>query len=355
MADWTKPFDAAYRFVRVSRRSGVEGERIENMLDGTLEINMNTQTFESADVDVVGRLDVGTDLVRCYLDATFEDGTIEHVVLGTWLPSIPSRDLNDGVESATVYLDGRLAELQADSFESPVTIAAGANIIDAAARIVTDAGLDVDSVVSSVTLDTAWAFGLEDDGETDGGSKLDAVNSLMRRAGYPSASTDAMGRVALRPTRPIPTWTFREGEGATFLTDATEERDTRDVANVVLAIFETPERTTIGRAVDDSYASPYSTVNLGRRVVAKYSYNDGATQAEANAKARELLRTNQSVIRRVTLKHVHCPARVGDVVQVSWPSAGISGTYIIRKQRVEIGSAGCLTTSELRRFERAGT
>jgi hypothetical protein len=43
---------------------------------------------------------------------------------------------------------------------------------------------------------------------------------------------------------------------------------------------------------------------------------------------------------------------VGDVVQVKWPSAGINGTYVVRTQTVDIGSAGCLTQSELRAFER---
>ena len=186
--------------------------------------------------------------------------------------------------------------------------------------------------------------------------RSDAVNSLLSLAGYSAASTDALGRVVMAPyvdpDRRTPVWTFEEGINATFLSKAEEERDSRDVCNVVLAIYESDEQTTIGEAVDDDPMSPYSTVSLGRRKVAKYSYNSTATQAEADAKAAELLKTQQSTIRRVKLSHVHCPARVGDVVQVKWPSAGISGTYVVRTQTVDIGSAGCLTQSELRAFER---
>lgn len=356
MADWSQPFESAYRFVRVSRATGYETGEIDAIRGGSLVINRDTDTYESANVDTATVLDVGADLVRCYLDATFGDGSTESVCLGTWLPSVPSRDVDGAFVTSNAYLDGRLAELQDDSFEAAYSLPAGTNIVGAAAAIVTGAGLPVRVVASNATLGAPWVFGLEDEGEEDGGTKLQAVNALMRLAGYAAAHTDERGTVVLEPSQTVagndPVWTFREGLGATFLAKAEDERDTRDVANVVLAIYETEGQTTIGTAVDDDPASPYSTVTLGRRKVVKYRYNDTATQARANQKAAELLETNQSVIRRVTLSHVHNPARVGDVVSVDWPSAGISGAFIIRTQTVEIGSAGCLTTSELRRYER---
>lgn len=352
MADWTKPFEASYRFMRVSRLTGYETEQLDGFIGGTLEINQDTATFESVEAEMAEFLDIGSDLARCYLDATFEDGTVETVCLGTWLVSIPSRDVDGSFVTCTAYMDGRLQELQDDSFSAPVTVNSGENIISVAKGIAESIGLQVVATDSDKTLGTDWTFGLE----SDGGSKLDALNELLGIAGYSSASTDAMGRVILSPyvlpANRKPVWTFTEGLNATHFSKATDERDTRDVANVVLAIYETDGSTVVGEAVDDDPLSPYSTVRIGRRKVAKYTYNSTATQAEADEKAADLLATQQSTIHRVTLQHIHCPARVGDVVSVNWPSAGISGSYVIRTQSVEIGSAGCLTTSELRTFER---
>ena len=357
MADWHRPFTSAYRFVRVSRETGYELGTIDGIIDGSLTINQDTQTFESAQVNVSPTFDVGADLVRCYLDATWDDGTAESVCLGTWLVSIPSRKVDGITETGTAYLDGRLQELQDDSFDTHLTVAKGANVISYAKGIVEGCGLVAYATDSDKTLDATWRFGLDDGGEEDGGSKLDAVNALLGMANYGAASTDPLGNIVMAPYADpadrAPVWEFVEGVNATFLAKASIERDTRDVANVVIAEYETDESTTIGEAVDDDPASPYSTVSIGRRKVAKYKYNDGATQAAADAQAATLLKTAQTVINRVTLQHVHCPARVGDVVSVSWPSAGISGNYSIRTQKVDIGSAGCLTTSELRRFERA--
>ena len=356
MADWLSPFTATYRFMRVSRSTGYETAQLDGIKGGTLQLNQDTATFESAVLGTARYFDLGSDLVRCYLDAEWEDGTAESVCLGTWLATIPGRSVDGVQETCTAYCDGRLQELQDDSFSAPAIVDAGENIVSTAAAIARQAGLTVVATPSDKALGAAWSFGLQSHGDEDGGSKLDAVNSLLSLAGYSAASTDALGRVVMAPYvdpgRRTPVWTFEEGVNATFLSKAEEERDSRDVCNVVLAIYESDEQTTVGEAVDDDPMSPYSTVSLGRRKVAKYSYNDTATQAEADAKAAELLKTQQSTIRRVKLSHVHCPARVGDVVQVKWPSAGISGTYVVRTQTVDIGSAGCLTQSELRAFER---
>lgn len=356
MADWLEPFEASYRFVRVSRLAGYEVGEVDGIRSGTLEVNRDTATYESAQVDAVTSIDVGSDLLRCYLDASWEDGSTESVCLGTWLCSVPGRSIDGEQEACTAYLDGRLQELQDDSFEAPIVVPAGTNIVAYAKQVATDAGMAVNATPSSSTLGASWSFGLESDNDEDGGSKLDAVNALLRLAGYSSASTDERGAIVMQPYRDpagrAPVWTFEEGVNATFLAQASEELDSRDVANVVLAIFETDGATIIGKAVDSSPDSPYSTVSIGRRKVAKYSYNSTATQAQANAKALELLETNQTVIHRVTLQHVHCPARVGDVVAVEWPSAGISGTFLVRTQSIAIGSAGCMTTSELRSFVR---
>lgn len=356
MADWTKPFQASYRFMRVSREDGFETEQLDSIESGSLQINQDTATFESATLETASYFDLGSDFVRCYLDARWDDGTTESACLGTWLATIPGRSVDGATETCTAYCDGRLQELQDDSFSAPVTVDSGENIVATAKGIAERAGLTVVATPSNSTLGATWTFGLSSEEGANGGSKLDAVNSLLSLAGYGSAMTDEFGRVVMEPyvnpSDRTPVWTFQEGVNATFLAKAEEERDSRDVCNVVLAIFETDEATVIGEAVDDDPQSAYSTVSLGRRKVAKYMYNTTATQAEADAKAESLLKTQQATIRRVTLQHVHCPARVEDVVEVIWPSAGISGTYVVRTQSIDIGSAGCLTQSELRAFER---
>lgn len=373
MADWTKPFEAAYSWWRVPRSSfdpdfsagffdtGYETERVDNITSGRIEVNNDTKTFETATVNCVGPLDVGTDLLRCHMTATFEDGTTEDVVLGTFLVNVPARDVHGSYEECEARLDGRLMELADDAFESVYVIPKGRNGASYYARVVRNCGLtfaedDWPTDLPYKAMDTMFAFGLTADSDEPGGSKLDFIAALNELWGCRAPKTDEYGRIEhLAPVNyeSEPVWSFVEGINATFLSDATDERDATKVCNVVRAIYENEESTVVGIAVDDDPESPYSTVTLGRRKVATYSYQDTVEQSVADATAQQLLETNQSIVHRVTIKHVWCGARVGDIVELRYPSAGISGKFAIRTQTIEVGSGGCLCTSELRRFERA--
>ena len=214
MADWLSPFVSTYRFMRVSRATGYETAQLDGIKGGTLQLNQDTATFESATLGTARYFDLGSDLVRCYLDAAWDDGTTESVCLGTWLATIPGRSVDGVQETCTAYCDGRLQELQDDSFSAPAIVDAGENIVSTAAAIARQAGLTVVATPSDKVLGTAWSFGLQSQGDEDGGSKLDAVNSLLSLAGYSAASTDALGRVVMAPyvdpDRRTPVWTFEE-------------------------------------------------------------------------------------------------------------------------------------------------
>ena len=381
MADWTKPFDASYEWWRVSRSSypkrtsviddgyhaeGTEVGRIGNIVKGTLQLNNDSETFETGTVRCVGPLDVGSDLIRCHLVATWEDGTTEDVVLGTYNVSVPSRDVRGSYDECSAVLDGRLIELQEDAFEAPEVIPEGYNPSAIASGWVRARGITFNDRNDQYEMRAAtrpYAFGIGAEGD-EGGSVLSALNAVYTQIlGLRAAKTDPYGRIMER--LPIdysanPVWTFAEGGGANFLSDAVDERDTSKVCNVVICVFETEGGTIVGTAEDDDSQSPWSIAAYGRRKVAVYSLNESpqgadATerQADADARAARLLDENRSIIRRVTVRHTYCPARVGDIVEVSYPSAGIFGKFAVRTQTIEVGSGGCMTTSELRRFERA--
>lgn len=352
--DWSEPFHSEYRFMRVSRSSGAETARLAGFLDGgSIERNADTQVKEKGSVIHSGALDVGADLVRVYLDATgMYTGWSVSVPLGTFLPSTISRDVDGAVSTCKVELTGRLGELAQDQFERPVSVPSGADPVAKAAEIARSAGLDVIADVSPYRLSTAWTFGLDNE---DGDSKLDAVNDLLEIAGFSSAATDPMGRVLMRryvpPGEREPVHTFREGRDARFLRSMTDERDASNVANVVVAVYSDQDTTVIGTAVDSDPRSPYSTTSMGRRIVARYEYSDAATQRQADAKAAELLKTNQSVIRRVTFTHTYAPLAVGDVVSMDYATGGVRESLAIRAQAIDLG-AGCTVKCEGRSYGR---
>ena len=369
MSDWSKPFKVSYRVMRVSRRTGLETGRLSWVVSGgSIERNQDTDIGESGSLTVEGSPSLGVDRVRVWADCTWHDGSRTSVALGTFLPNIPTRHVNGAEATSQFDLYGLLQEAADDMFETPFTVKKGENPVDKAAGILRGCNLEVAAYnPGGYRLSENWTFGIRNSANADQGtSKLDAVNDLLDLAGYAAARTDEYGRVILEwdvePADRASKWSFIEGANATFLTEMTDERDLRDVANVVLVVYYDTDREYTGLAIDDDPASEYSTVNRGRRVARKYEYSnipesvktDEAGRKLAAKTALSLLKTAQAVIHRVTFTHVYAPLNVTDVVELAYPTGRVSGRFAIRKQTISL-DAGIPVECEARMFQRAGT
>lgn len=360
---WTRRFDKTrYRFMRVDRATGAEVGSLRMLKGGTITRNNDVRIMETATVPVVGEFDIGNDLVRIYLDAEWPDGFKETAVLGTFIPYVPSRNVYGSYSTATVKLYGRLQELIEDKFSTPLVLPPKTNAVEAAAKICRDKGLEVIADPSDYVTTETRTYGVgaaQNNSETDD-TKLGAVNDLLGLAGFWAAKTDPMGRVLLRryvaPEDREPVWEFTEGPTAKFEREMVDERDTTSVANHVVVVYASDEETVVGEAWDRE--SEFSVENRGYVITASYEYTSlpsGKTpeerQAYADERAKSLLNTKQSVIRRVSITHAYAPLGIGDAVSTSYPTGGVEGKFEIRTQQLTL-SGGCPTAAELRKFER---
>lgn len=362
MADdfWRGRFKASYRFMRVDRRTGLETGRVGNITGGTITRNQDTSVYETANIDYVGSLDMGTDLLRIYLDAESTNGNDSRTVaLGTFLVSTPSIEFDGTKRSGTADLYGRLRELADDDFDTAYQVDAGENAVAKAAAIARAAGLTVVADPSTYTLTAPWTFGVSG-GSDSVSDKLSAINKLLDAAGFNAAYTDPMGRVIMsrytaQGKRPL-VWDFEEGEGCHVLPQATDELDRLAISNVVHVDYTTQESSVRGTAVDDDPDSEWSTVSVGRRIVKSYSYSslpEGTTadqaQALANTKALELLKSERSILRRVTFTTMYVPVNVGDAHGFESSTLKINRRYAARKIDISL-KAGCPMKIESRNF-----
>lgn len=364
--DWADRFRAAYRYVRVSRATGEEMEVLRNILSGgSLERNLDTDIKESGSISMAGRLDIGGDLIRVYLVATFLDGSIENICLGTFLPAIQRASLGLGIEAQEVQLSGRLQELADMQFVEPFQVAAGTNLVDEARRICEEVGLTVVADESTMVASEALTYGVQaagsqeyEAGDSGEDTRLTVVNDLLQRAGFDTARTNPMGVVLFRRSTAIAersiVWEFKEGSSARFLAEFEDNTELSGIANVFCAVYtgapseDAETVVTIGKAVDDDPASPWSTVSLGREITSRTNYDEYATQAAADAEASRLLTENRQKTRNITISHVYAPVTIADGVILDYPSAGIPpSAWGVRKQSISL-TAGCLIESEIR-------
>ena len=360
---WARPFTAAYRVMEVDRATGLEVRRLPSVSGGSISRNLDTDTFESATLAFEGPVGEAPDLVRVWLDATDQlTGEAASAELGTFLVSMPKREVDGRTESTTADLYGRLRELADDDFDVPFTVAAGSDAVAVAAGIARGCDLEVVADPSDFRTTAEWTFGVGGGGDDRPDTKLKAVNKLLDVAGFSAARTDPHGRVVMRryvrPQQRLPVREMREGPGCTVTRQLTDELDRMAVSNVVHVDYVTQEVTVRGTAVDDDPSSEWSTASVGRRIVKRYEYQDlpegttaEAAQATANLRAADLLASDRSVLRRVTLTCAYCPVAVEDAVTVDIPTAGVSRDYVVRTQDIDLG-AMCAMRIEARNFGR---
>ena len=348
--DWDRPFSASFRLALVDRSTGVESPAGDVLAEGgTLTRDDGTTVKESASVSVVGDFNPDPMLVRLYADVS-QDGHTTPVALGTFDAAVDRASYDGAASTLSVSLDGRLSELASDCFDAPFTVEAGTPPVAYAASIAKAAGFEVLADPSTFTLSQPRSYGLDEDA-----SKLDVVNDLLDAAGFAAARTDEMGRVVMRryvppAERPVSA-RYAAGPGSTLGLSVTDEADSSDVANVVVAVYSTQDATVVGTAVDSDPTSRWSTAARGRRIVKRYRYDELVSQAEADAKAAELLSTAQSVVRHVKFSSAYRPVALADAVEIDYADAGVSGTFAVRSQRVQL-TAGMQVETDARAYER---
>ena len=366
MTDWWKKRSkrTTFRFMRVSRKTGEELEVIPILKGGTITRNNDVRILDTAEVECVGKLDIGADLVRIYMEAEWSGGHTETVVLGTFIPMVPSRNVYRGYSTSTVKLYGRLQELLQDKFARPVTIAKDANAVKEAKKVVEGIGLTClcDDSDYKTTRVRTYGIGADQNNSEVDGTKLGMVNDLMTLADFRAAKDDVMGNILLRkyidPTKRPAAYSMAEGIDCKFEPEMTDEFDITDTANHTVVVYKGEKETYVGEAWDRDPDSVYSTVSRGYTITQNYEYSDipvggstGEKQAYADKRAKTLLETNQSSIRRVTMTSAYYPATVNDSLAIDYPSGGISDKFEIRVQKLTL-TAGCPVETELRNFVR---
>ena len=353
-----------YRFVRVSRATGDELGALAMLKGGTITRNNDVRIMETAEVDVVGAFNIGPDFVRIYMECSWADGHTESVCLGTFISVTPSRTVHSGYATSTVKLYGRLQELLSDKFERPVKYEKGRNAVQIVKELCESKGMEVIADPSNYCISNERVYGIgaqQSNSDTDD-TKLGMINDLLDLAGFRAAKTDPYGRIVLRkyvnPMEAAPKWEFMEGASAKFESDMTDERDITDAANHVVVRYADETNVVVGEAWDNDPESEFSTGSRGYTITSSYEYTtmpEGKTYAEwqiyADKRAQSMLKTAQSVIRRVTAKHAYAPVTVNDTVTLGYTSGGVQGAFEIRTQKLSL-KGGCPTETELRQFRR---
>ena len=286
--------------------------RLDGVTGGNITLSNSTRLRASGSLNLTqacGPIDWMTQRVR--IDYTANGQTWG---LGVFLLSAPTRSYGETGSTWSVDLSSPLAVPDTDCVDTTFTVKAGTNLVDLAADILYESGLEHLSVTPSPAVSSSDMI------YDPGKSKLTIVNELLSAAGYWSAHPDGAGQIHLDPyTRPADrgiVYDFREGARSIHLPEWEREQDMAAVPNKVVFISQGSQdkAALVGVAVNDDSSSPYSYPSRGRWVVETRTGVEAADQESITAQARRRLIDVSTPSAAITLQHMPVPIRPNQVV-----------------------------------------
>lgn len=308
------------------------GDRVVRRLDGvtggSITLSNATRLRASGSLNLTeacGPIDWMTQRVR--IDYTMNGAPSWG--LGVFLLSAPTRSYSEAGSTWSVDLSSPLALPDADCVDRTYTVKAGSNLVDVAAGLLREAGLERLSITPSTA--TASSDIVYDPGK----SRLTIANELLAAASYWSAHPDGEGLVHLDPyVRPAArgvAYDFREGARAIHLPEWERELDAASVPNKVVFVSEGSQdkAALVGVATNEDPASPYSYPSRGRWIVETQTGVEAANQESINSQARRRLIEVSTPSASITLQHMPVPLQPNQVA--SFSSQGHAANGVVKE------------------------
>lgn len=268
----------------------------------------------------------------------------EPVPLITAIPRAPVEQYTAFGVSETVELYDKTLILQDDTFGVSYSVAAGANIIEAVADVITSTGESAPDLLTpseeTLAAGMVWEAGV---------SKLKIANDLLNAAGYFALYTDGLGRFRADPyttpsSRPVE-WVF-EGEQALYLHDWTRDMDLFSVPNRYICVGradgDTPALTS---TATDEGTGRFSFSSRGRWITRAETDVEAASQSVLDLIAQRKLYEAQQVTESFEFVHPYLPFGLNSVVE-------FNGTRcVVWKQSVMLQTGGLITSTARRLVE----
>ena len=321
MTDWLSSMTQTFEYYIVDPGTWTDKEQIRNVKSCSITRDSDTDTLESATIDVVDSL--GECYIRVYL-ITIQNGIRDKYPLGTFLVQTPSSTYDGKVRNVSMDAYSPLLELKETPPPLGYSLLKGDNIMEKAYMIIREKARA--PVVRTHTSDVLTGDFVSSTKDT----WISFVSDLISNVKY-TLDLDEMGRILFAPKQDTaslqPVWTYDDGNSSILLPEITMDHDLYGIPNVVEVVYSNGIDNYYSRVVNDDSNSPTSTVNRGREIIHRVTdpeFVGDPTKKQVDEYADKLLKELSSVEYTVSYSHGYCPVRVGDCVRLNYSSAGLN-------------------------------
>lgn len=338
----------SWEYVRVSWPDMGEIGQVPGAITHRADESMFTTYKTSGTLEYAGMPDLGDDMVRVYAVMSL-DGETERMCIGTYRVATGKETIEEGQARGTADLYSMLSVADKRQAEETFAIDAGGNLLDAAARLFRDCLLGVTATPCAKTASAplSWPAGT---------SYLDIANDIMEAIGYGSVDVDEYGNAVMAPysdpSSKAPADTFSDTDPDVSDRSFVREFDRLGVPNVVVVTSTADDGSEIRAVAElDDPDNPYSTAARRMRIVSCSDVAGLSTQAAADEKAAELLKSALTQIETLTIGHAGKRFRRADAVQMDYRRSGYGAKYTAAKRTVK-GTCDMDSETSMRRSVR---
>ncbi len=308
--------------------------------DSTQEI-MGTASFTIKEVDAID-LNAVDMRIRPFFRLKVPSGWLEYPI-GTYIMSSPER-LKQGsgvVQQVDCYDYSTI--LKEDKITTRMFVAIGTNYVTLVRSIITAAGIKKTNIETSIlTASKTLEFEI-------GTSKLDIINSLLTAINYEPLHFDnrgyAVSRRYIEPLNRQTEQSYQTNDRSIIKSGAKQSVDIYNVPNIFVRYTNDPDGEELrSQYINDSVASPISTVNRNRSVVDIESVDDVADQATLNDLVRRIAIEKSQTYDAITLPTAIMPHHsYRDCIFVGENSLGVGNKYIEYSWEMNLSVGGTMT------------
>lgn len=343
---WPESRNERYRIRLLTQKEATINADLDGVAGGVLDWDVDNDIRSGGNLDLYVTSQVKAvdwAAVRIAIDYILTVDNVPHEYpMGIYIPSAPKRDISSTDEVIDLEFYDKTIILSQDCIPSTKAFASGSLKTDALRWAISSTGevaYDIHPSTAKFTKHTVFAAGT---------SKLEIVSTVLDSMGWFAIYCDRNGRFQCQPyalpsARPV-FYNFYEGDASIHKADWTLDHDGFEVPNRVVVIGATNSKNKTLTAYAEDATSRWGLSARGRWITKVETYADLDKQKDVQAKADELLKTDQDVHDSIELSHAWLPVDMNDVVRFS--SQGYSGMFAFRKSSVTL-TPGALVESTL--------
>lgn len=340
MMNYNASMIQTFEYYKVDPTTWHDTEQIYDISSCSIDHDSECDSIDSASFEMTNN--VGECYIRPYLILK-QNNEVERIPLGAYLVQTPDTNFDGVRSSVSIDAYSPLMELKEKYPDIGYAITKNTEILSLIPNLVRS---NLRAPVKKIEKDEQLLY--EDYVSELDDTWMEFIKKLLSNKTKYHICLDDNGAVYFDKNKSInkngAVWNYAYKDDSILYPEISIREDIYGLPNKIEVIYNDDSNYLYSTVTNDDENSPLSTVNRGR-VISYRQTNPSLigvpTQTELDEYARKLLKNLSTITVEINYKHGYCPVRIGDIVCLDYPQAGLDHVKAKVTKQVLRCDVGC--------------